>query len=92
MKAGDNFVCCKATQVHTLYKNYEVDKIVYEYRFDIITGKVDDFEKIERIQMLTDNNFLAGFNVEEFKEHFITTKEYRKIKLKKINESPMCKK
>jgi hypothetical protein len=90
VKAGDIVVCIKSTKVHTKYKSYTIIKVEYgvEHYIDMIMSLTKDFDnyKIMSYDIDSDSSFLARLKLDEFEECFITTQEYRKLKLQRLKK------
>ena len=78
MKVGDNVNCfASINHVISAGKCYKIINIDY------------DGIKWERFTILDDSGLNHHFTFDRYSEWLLTTKEHRKLKLKKINESTL---
>ena len=82
---GRNELGMSLIRIHTVYKSYVIEKIYYGLNL-IITNELKEWD-IQSYVISTDCNFAIGFSAKEFDEYFISEREYRKLKLKKLDES-----
>ena len=71
-------------RIHTVYKSYVIENIHYGIN-RLLTNEFKEWD-IQSYVIGTDCDFSIGFSAKEFDEYFISEKEYRKLKLKKLDE------
>ena len=81
MKIGDK-VCCKMSMFDDNIKNKEYTILIIEGNYLKITTECDYFPNSYRFWGLNETS-----DFYKFKDYFYTEKEYRKLKLEKLNES-----
>jgi len=85
MNAGDKVYCIRKSRYHTKGLIYKIHSMIINEETDFYNNFV--FITVEYNRDIFAYSLVKRYNLDLFSDYFVELKEYRKLKLEKINES-----